>query len=58
MDDVVSVLTGNGKRRIGIERRQFAYTKCVPERRTGRERRCPAKSCTSQKSSQKRPLAA
>jgi hypothetical protein len=58
MDDVVSVLTGNGKRRTGIERRQFAYAKCIPERRSGNERRYPAKSCAAQKPSQKNPLAA
>jgi hypothetical protein len=58
MDDVVSVLTGNGKRRTGIERRQFAYTKCVPERRSGNERRYPAKSCAAQRPSQKRSLVA
>jgi hypothetical protein len=58
MDDVASVLTGNGKRRTGIERRQFAYAKCIPERRSGNERRYPAKNCATQKSSQKRPLSA
>ena len=29
---------GNG-RRLGIERRQFSYTRHIPERRSGRDRR-------------------
>lgn len=29
----------NGGRRWGIERRRFAYTSCIPERRCGQERR-------------------
>ena len=28
--------------RSGIERRQFHYTACIPERRTGKDRRSPA----------------
>ena len=29
----------NGGRRLGIERRQFAYSHCYPERRIGNDRR-------------------
>jgi hypothetical protein len=31
----------SGERRCNIERRRIVYTAHIPERRTGRERRCP-----------------
>ena len=33
------MLTDNGCRRMGIERRQFSYTAHIPERRSGKKRR-------------------
>jgi len=33
------ILTDNGGRRLGIERRQFSYDFHIPERRSGKERR-------------------
>jgi len=33
------LLTDNGGRRCGTDRRQFAYAVHIPERRTGKERR-------------------
>lgn len=33
------VLSDNGGRRSGIDRRQFSYTAHIPERRSGKERR-------------------
>ena len=32
-------LTNNGNRRFGIDRREFSYTACLPERRSGKDRR-------------------
>jgi len=34
------VLPDNGGRRLDIERRQFSYDFHIPERRSGKERRC------------------
>ena len=34
-----NVLPDNGGRRSGVDRRQFYYTKHIPERRSGKERR-------------------
>ncbi len=31
----------NGGRRIGIDRRQFSYSRYIPERRDGADRRSP-----------------
>ena len=32
-------LTDYGDRRFGIDRREFSYTACLPERRSGKDRR-------------------
>jgi len=29
----------NGNKRLGIDRREFSYTECLPERRSGNDRR-------------------
>jgi hypothetical protein len=34
-----NVLTDNGGRRSGIERREFTYDQHIPERRSGKDRR-------------------
>ena len=34
-----NVLSYNGGRRSGIDRRRFSYTEHIPERRSGKERR-------------------
>jgi len=36
---MVFFLSDNGGRRSGIDRRQFSYTKHIPERRCGPDRR-------------------
>ncbi|MBW1958981.1 MAG: hypothetical protein JRI63_10690 [Deltaproteobacteria bacterium] len=33
------LLTDNGGRRIGVDRRQFSYTNHIPDRRRGHDRR-------------------
>ena len=33
-------ITNNGNRRLGIDRREFSYTAYLPERRSGKDRRC------------------
>ena len=35
-----SLLVDNGGRRSGIERREFSYDSHIPERRSGKDRRC------------------
>jgi hypothetical protein len=34
------ILPDNGGRRSGIERREFSYDQHIPERRSGKDRRC------------------
>lgn len=33
------LIKDNGGSRSGLERRQFIYTECIPERRSGKDRR-------------------
>ena len=35
----VSILSDNGGRRLGVDRRRFSYDVHIPERRCGKERR-------------------
>ncbi len=43
MSDAATCLPNKNKKRVDIERRQFSYAHCIPERRSGKDRRRAAK---------------